>query len=154
MGKRSIKENKSAYQLAREDLGYTRATAAELLNMSESKVEKMENGQVHPDDVLLMAEAYKKPSLCNYYCSNDCPIGREYVPEVEVKDLPTVTLQILSLLGKLEEEKARLIDISADGEITSDEREDFLKIQDQLERMSLAVDSLRAWVDEQLAEEV
>ena len=121
--------------------------------MSESKVEKMENGQVHPDDVLVMAEAYKKPSLCNYYCSNDCPIGREYVPEVEVKDLPTVTLEIISLLGKLEDEKARLIDISVDGEISDDERDDFLKIQSELEKMSLAVDSLRAWVDEKLAQE-
>lgn len=153
MGKRSIKENKSEYQIARESLDLTRAKAAELLNMSESKVEKMENGQVHPDDVLVMADAYKKPSLCNYYCSNDCPIGREYVPEVEVKDLPTVTLEIISLLGKLEDEKARLIDISVDGQISDDEREDFLEIQAQLERMSLAVDSLRAWVDEKLAQE-
>lgn len=152
MGKRSIKENKSAYQLAREEQGLTRAAAAELLNMSESKVEKIENGQVHPDDVLVMADAYKKPSLLNYYCSNDCPIGQVYVPRVEVKDLPTVTLEILALLNKLEEEKGRLIEISADGKISDDERGDFLKIKDQLEQMSLAADSLKAWVDEKLAE--
>ena len=99
-----------------------------------------------------MADAYKKPSLLNYYCSNDCPIGQVYVPRVEVKDLPTVTLEILALLNKLEEEKSRLIEISADGKISDDERGDFLKIKDQLEQMSLAADSLKAWVDEKLAE--
>ena len=87
MGKASTKENKNRYFQAREDLGLTRAEASELLEViSEDRVEKIENERIAPQpyDVLAMARAYKKPSLCNYYCSHECPIGKEYVPEVEV----------------------------------------------------------------------
>ena len=99
-----------------------------------------------------MAKKYKKPSLCNYYCSRECPIGQEYVPAVEVTDLPTVTLEILRLLGRLDAEKERLIEISVDGTISEDERADFEKIKDELDKMSLAVDSLKAWFDERIGE--
>lgn len=152
MGKRSVKEDKTIYQETREENGLSRAAAAELLEcISESRIEKIElSGSLpHPDEVLIMAKKYKKPSLCNYYCSQECPIGQEYVPAVEVTDLPKVTLEILRLLNRLENEKERLIEISADGRISEDEKIDFETIREELDRMSLAVDSLKAWVDEE-----
>ncbi|MBQ1451313.1 MAG: helix-turn-helix domain-containing protein [Clostridia bacterium] len=155
MGKRSVKEDKTIYQETREECGLSRAAAAELLEcISESRIEKIElSGSLpHPDEVLVMAKKYKKPSLCNYYCSRECPIGQEYVPAVEVTDLPTVTLEILRLLGRLDAEKERLIEISVDGTISEDERADFEKIKDELDKMSLAVDSLKAWFDERIGE--
>ncbi|MBQ6752203.1 MAG: helix-turn-helix domain-containing protein [Clostridia bacterium] len=155
MGKRSVKEDKTIYQETREECGLSRAAAAELLEcISESRIEKIElSGSLpHPDEVLVMAKKYKKPSLCNYYCSRECPIGQEYVPAVEVTDLPTVTLEILRLLGRLDAEKERLIEISVDGTISEDERADFEKIKDELDKMSLAVDSLKAWFDEKIGE--
>ena len=42
--------------------------------------------------------------------------------------------------------KERLIEITEDGEITSDEYADFKKIQDQLEKISVTVESLKMWV--------
>ena len=33
-----------------------------------------------------MADKYKQPSLCNYYCANQCPIGQQYVPEIKSTD--------------------------------------------------------------------
>ena len=155
MGKRSVKEDKTIYQETREECGLSRAAAAELLEcISESRIEKIElSGSLpHPDEVLVMAKKYKKPSLCNYYCSRECPIGQEYVPAVVVTDLPTVTLEILRLLGRLDAEKERLIEISVDGTISEDERADFEKIKDELDKMSLAVDSLKAWFDEKIGE--
>jgi hypothetical protein len=155
VGKRSVKEDKTIYQETREECGLSRAAAAELLEcISESRIEKIElSGSLpHPDEVLVMAKKYKKPSLCNYYCSRECPIGQEYVPAVEVTDLPTVTLEILRLLGRLDAEKERLIEISVDGTISEDERADFEKIKDELDKMSLAVDSLKAWFDERIGE--
>ena len=152
MGKRSVKEDKTIYQETREENGLSRAAAAELLEcISESRIEKIElSGSLpHPDEVLVMAKKYKKPSLCNYYCSQECPIGQEYVPAVEVTDLPKVTLEILRLLNRLENEKERLIEISADGKISDDEKIDFETIREELDKMSLAVDSLKAWVDEE-----
>ena len=124
MGKASTKENKNRYFQAREDLGLTRAEASELLEViSEDRVEKIENERIAPQpyDVLAMARAYKKPSLCNYYCSHECPIGKEYVPEVEVKELSSIVLEMLASLNSVHKQKDRLIEIAADGKITGDE---------------------------------
>ena len=38
--------------------------------ITPERIEKIENERTlpHPDEVLLMAEKYKQPGLCNYYC--------------------------------------------------------------------------------------
>ena len=45
-----------------------------------------------------------------------------------------------------------MIEITADGQIEKDEVEDFIDIQDELEKMSLTVESLRLWSEKMLAE--
>ena len=154
MGRKSTKENKNIYQTSRETAGLTREAAAEQLAfISSDRIEKIENERSypHPDEILAMADCYKNPSLCNYYCSHECPIGQEYVPEVAVKDLSVITLEMLSTLNTLSKEKDRLIDIAADGEISDDEIPDFLKIKENLENMSLSIDSLKLWVENTIA---
>ena len=149
MGRKSTKENKNIYQISREDAGLTREAAAELLEfISSDRIEKIENEKSlpHPDEILAMADCYKNPTLCNYYCSHECPIGQEYVPEVKLKDLSQITLEMLASLNSLEKEKTRLIEITVDGVISDDEKEDFERIQDQLAQISMAVDSLQLWV--------
>lgn len=153
MGRNSTKEDKNIYQQSRENASLTREAAAEKLEfISESKIEKIEYEKVlpHPDEVLAMAKCYKNPSLCNYYCSHECPIGQEYVPEVTFKELSQITLEMLASLNSLEKEKNRLIEITVDGLISDDELEDFKKIQSQLSQISLAIDSLQLWVDKAL----
>ncbi len=154
MGRRSTKENKNKYQTSREAMNYTREAAAEKLNfISADRIEKIENEKSlpHPEEVLAMADCYKNPSLCNYFCSHECPIGIEYVPEIKAKDLSQITLEMLATLNKLTHEKERLIEITVDGELSEDELSDFFKIKDQLEKMSLAIDSLNLWLDQQIA---
>ena len=68
------------------------------------------------------------------------------MPEVEIKGLPEIALGLLSSLNALDKCKERLIEITEDGEITSDEYADFKKIQDQLEKISVTVESLKMWV--------
>ena len=153
MGRNSTKEDKNIYQQSRENASLTREAAAEKLEfISESKIEKIEYEKIlpHPDEVLAMAKCYKNPSLCNYYCSHECPIGQEYVPEVTFKELSQITLEMLASLNSLEKEKNRLIEITVDGLISDDELEDFKKIQSQLSQISLAIDSLQLWVDKAL----
>ena len=86
MGRKSVKENKNIYQLSREEAGLTREQASEkAVYMSEDRIEKIESGRSlpHPEEVLTMSECYKRADLCNYFCSNECPIGKVYVPEAE-----------------------------------------------------------------------
>lgn len=154
MGRKSTKENKNIYQLSREKMNYTRETAAEELGfISSDRIEKIENEKTtpHPEEILAMADAYKNPMLCNYYCSHKCPIGMEYVPEVKAKELSQITLEMLATLNKLTHEKERLIEITVDGELTKEELPDFLKIKKELEKMALAIDSLNLWIDNTIA---
>lgn len=155
MGRKSTKENKNIYQTSREDMGLTREAAAELLEfISSDRIEKIESEKSlpHPDEILAMADCYKNPTLCNYYCSHECPIGQEYVPEVKLKDLSQITLEMLASLNSLEKEKSRLIEITVDGIISEDEKEDFERIQNHLAQIAMAVDSLQLWVQKAIVD--
>ena len=104
MGKQSTRENKTIYQLCREAAGLTRAEASEKMNaVSASKIEKFEyeTQEPTPYDILQMADAYKRPDLCNYYCSHKCEIGYRYVPEVEVTDLSNIILETIASLNEI-----------------------------------------------------
>jgi len=154
MGKQSTKKNKNVYQTTREELGYTRERAAEVLEaLSPERIERIESGKSdpHPDEVLIMADKYKKPMLCNYYCSNECPIGRLYVPEVKAKELSQTVLEILASLNALYEKKSELVAITVDGKIDDSEREEFRRIQADLESISVAVETLQLWVESAIA---
>lgn len=153
MARKSIKENKNIYQRTREGLGLTREEAAQLLvTMSPERIEKIENERTepHPDEVLLMSDKYKQPTLCNHYCANECPIGRQYVPEIKIKDLSQIVLETLASLNAMQKRKERLIEITVDGRITGDELADFVRIQEELERISVAVETLQLWCERML----
>ena len=154
MGRNSVKENKNIYQLTRESLGLSREKASDLLEtIPPERIEKIENEKVvpYPEDILTMAEKYKSPDLCNFYCSKQCPIGRHYVPEVKIKDLSQIVLEMLASLNSMNRKKDRLIEITADGKIANDEIEDFIKIQKELEHISVTVETLQLWVEKMLA---
>ena len=155
MGRKSTKENKTIYQTSREALGYTRETAAEKLQfISEDRIEKIEyeKSLPHPEEILAMAECYKNPALCNYFCSHECPIGIEHVPEIKEKALSQITLEMLATLHNLTKAKERLIEITADGELTEDELPDLLHIRSELQKMAMAIDSLNLWIDQTIAD--
>ena len=155
MGRKSVKENKNNYHMCRENAELTRETAAELMGyVSADRIEKIESERSfpHPEEILAMSKAYKAPDLCNYYCSHECPIGQEFVPEVRIKDLSQITLEMLASLNALEHEKNRLIEITVDGAITEDEMEDFEKIQSQLSQIAMAIDSLQLWVQKAIVD--
>ena len=133
MGKQSTRENKTIYQLYREAAGLTRAEASEKMDaVSDSKIEKFEyeTQEPTPYDILQMADAYKRPDLCNYYCSHKCEIGQRYVPEVEVTNLSNIILETIASLNEINPLTGRLLD-----------------------EISLAIDSLNLWVDKTAGEQ-
>ena len=149
MGRASTRQNKTPYQLAREELGLSRERAAELLEtIPAERIERIESER----SVLRMAQRYKKPSLCNAYCARACPIGQEYVPEIKPKELPAIVLEMLATLNTLDRERGCLIDISADGSIDPDELADFLRIQRELEQISRTVEALQLWAEKMMAD--
>ncbi len=154
MGRLSTKENKTPFQVSREALGLSREAAGEALGwISPERLEKIENEktQPHPDEVLAMSVTYKNPRLCNHYCANLCPIGQEYVPEIKVKDLSQIVLEMLASLNSMRKKQDRLIEITVDGKISGDEIEDFVRIQEELEKISVTVETLQLWSEHMLA---
>ena len=153
MGRKSTRENKTIYQKLREENDLTREKAAELLEfISEDRLERIENekSEPAPEDVIRMAEVYKAPELCNYYCSHECPIGRKYDPPIEMTELPAIILETVASLNAVYPLTNRLIEISRDGQISEDESPDFSNIQENLEKVSLAIEALQLWVEKEV----
>ncbi len=154
MPKMSNKDNKNIYFRKREELGLTRDKASELLeSIPPDRIEKIENERVepHPEEILIMADKYKCPELCNYYCSNQCPIGQQYVPEVKVNNLSQIVLKMIASLNAVQRKQVRFIEITEDEQIDENELEDFVDIQIELEKMSIAVETLQLWSERMLA---
>ena len=149
------KDNKNIYYKCRKNLGLTREKAVELLStISVDRLERIENGKANPQpsEIVEMAKGYKATYLCNYYCTHDCKIGENYVPEVKIKELPQIVLETLNSLNTMESKKNRLIEITVDGQITGDELKDFILIKKELEQISMTIDSLRLWTEQKLSD--
>ena len=156
MGRKSTKENKSVWQLTREELGLTREKAGELIpGFSPERIEKIENGrtQIQPEDALLLAEYYKAPALVNYYCCNECPIGESHAVRAESKELTQIAVETLNAVNQMSRIKDRLLEIAEDGKVCTDELEDFMKIKSVLDKLAQSVSNLQLWMDEQIASE-
>ena len=146
------KEIRKKHELTREEVC---SRAYEMgMPIQPERLERIENGRypINPDEVLLLAKVYGEPTLCNLYCSKECPIGEKYVPEVKVRDLAQIVLEMLASLNSMKSSQERLIEITADGKIDDDEIKDFVFIQRELERISVTVESLQLWVEQMLAD--
>lgn len=136
---------------ARKEKEWSREKACLEMNdkINPDRLEKIENGKVQyvdPEEVVCMADAYDKPELCNFYCMNECEIGRRYGRNIAVKDLAHIAIDTLNSLNRIDSSKNRLLEIVADETISEDEMEDFVKIKDTLDRIAATADSLKYWM--------
>ena len=154
MGKKSVKENKTKYQEKREECNLSRDAASEATHLSSDRIEKIENrgATPYPDEIVAMADAYREPALCNFYCTHECAIGKRFVPEIIMKDLPQTVLEMVVALNKIQDRQTRLMEISMNNAVGDDQIRDFIEIQEELARISLLVETLQFWTEEMLAE--
>lgn len=153
--------SENAYKELRKKLNLTRDDVCDAVVdgdfglLAPERLERIENGKfpITPEEVLLLSKVYKEPSLCNYYCSHECPIGADYVPEVKVRDLEKIVLSMVASLNSMKKSQERLIEITADGIIDDEELKDFIHIQNELERISITVESLQLWTEQMIATE-
>ena len=68
-----------------------------------------------------------------------------------MRELSAIVLEMLASLNAMDRKKERLIEITADGEITNDEINDFIRIRKELERISVTVETLQLWTERMLA---
>ena len=66
--------------------------------------------------------------------------------------LSEIVLGMLASLNSLEVQKNRLVEITADGEISDDELPDFIKIKKQLDQIDVTMESLKLWMANMVAD--
>ena len=149
MGRKSIRENKSVYMQIREEKGLTRESASELIDgISPSRLEKLETGTttMQPEDVMLIARAYKEPALCNYYCTHECAIGKKNVPELKEKELQQIAIEIVNSAAKLNSQRDIILQIAEDGTVEPDEYKDFTSVNETVDKLLVAAQTLKLWL--------
>lgn len=159
MGNKPTKAADSIYCICRKsaaagnDRLYSREGAAELLGVSASSLADYELGNtkvVPVDKVILMADLYNSPELKNYYCANDCPIGRLSMVQLEVSELCKATLQVLNAFKNVEFIEEALLDIAADGVVTKDETERLASVLGGLNTISIRAQELKLWAEKNM----
>lgn len=88
-----MNKEKNIYVEARKQSNLTQAKASEAMQtISEDRLARLETGKITmtPNDVLEMANAYKRPDLCNYYCTHECPIGKNTLSEIKPQQLSNI----------------------------------------------------------------
>lgn len=129
----------------------SREGAADIMSIDRGRIYRIESSiaNPYPDEVHLMADLYNAPELENYYCTNMCPLGGD-MPKADIADLDRISIRALSTFRKIGETKELLLDITEDGVISEDEKEDMQKILENLEELEQVAQSLKIWVKKNL----
>ncbi|ACD53979.1 hypothetical protein ST12_08450 [Clostridium botulinum] len=143
-----MKENENIYRKARtiasefNEKFKNRDGASEALGVSKDSLINYELGlckQVPVDVVVRMADAYNAPELMNYYCCNECPIGKLTISPVDktnINNIYKLSINIFNLIGEGNQLRNTLLDIVEDGVIDESEKEDLDKILDNLRKLA------------------
>lgn len=129
----------------------SREGAADIMSIDRGRLYRIESGiaNPYPEEIRLMADLYNAPELENYYCTNICPLGGE-IPKADLADLDRISIRALSTFRKIGETKELLLDITEDGVISEDEKEDLNKVLENLEELEQIAQSLKLWVKKNL----
>lgn len=138
-------EYRNIYQIPREAAGITQERAAELIGTSVESLRAYEYGKRIPPDwaVIKMIEIYGAPYLAYQDLKNRVEVGKELLPDLEVKELPAAILKLLKEVNDFIKLRDELIDITSDGIIDLQERERFKVIMEQLDEVTQAILSLK-----------
>ena len=129
----------------------SREGAADIMSIDRGRLYRIESGiaNPYPEEIHLMADLYNAPELENYYCTNICPLGRN-VPRADISSQERRSLRAISVLREMGNVQELLIDITADGIISVDEKEDMHKILGTLEELEQVAQSLKLWAKKNL----
>lgn len=82
----------------------SREATSDVVGIDRTRLARIELGNVTPyaDEVVSMSKCYNAPELCYNYCSNECPIGRLTMKEVEINSFDRLSLKMLGSLNDIE----------------------------------------------------
>lgn len=129
----------------------SREGAAEIMAINRGRLYRIEKGvsNPYPEEIHLMSGLYNAPELENYYCINICPLGSN-IPKADISSLDRISLRAVYILREMDSVQKLLVDITADGVVSSDEVEGMHKILGILEELEQVTQSLKIWVKKNL----
>lgn len=86
-----------------------------------------------------MSDVYNAPELLNYYCCNECPIGKRTVSPISkenIENIYKVSISIFQLLGEGTNMGKTLLDVVEDGIISENEKTQVDYIVNNLKKLS------------------
>lgn len=138
-------EYRNIYQIPRESAGYTQERAAELIDVSVESIRAYESGRrIPPDDVVIrMIEVYNAQYLAYQHLKTSAEVGRKYLPDVELRDLPAAILKLEKEVSDYLKCQDELIGITYDGVVSAEELPRYQQILRELDDITAAIWSLK-----------
>lgn len=126
------------YRTCRRIAGITQEQAADKINVSVRSLADYESGRTIPgcDVVCLMVEAYQTPELAYLHLKQNTEVGRKYLPDIYLDELPRAVLRLQKESRDLQIVESELISIACDGVV--DQHETPIWEQAKRELMELA----------------
>lgn len=134
-------EYRNIYQIPRESAGITQEKAAELIDISVESIRAYESGKRIPPDkvVIRMIEIYGMQYLAYQHLKTSAEVGQAYLPDIDLKDLPSAILRLQKEVSDFLKVRDDLIDITCDGVISDDEMPRYKQILKELDDITAAI---------------
>lgn len=125
------------YKNARRVAGLTQEQAAEMLFISVRSVAEYEAGRIiPPDDVVCrMIELYRARHLAYLHLKNSSEVGRRYLPDLDIVDLPRSVLRLQKEVKDVTDINPDIVDVACDGIIGEHEHHIWMRVEKELTEM-------------------
>ena len=125
------------YKTARKAAGLTQEQAAELLHVSVRSLTEYEAGRtIPPDDVVCrMVEVYNTRYLAYLHLKNSTEVGRRFLPELHLVDLPMSVLKLQKEVDDVTSIRRDIVEVVCDGKIDKEELHKWQNIVKELQEM-------------------
>lgn len=140
-----VEQYRNIYQIARETTGLTQEKASEHLEISVDSLRAYEGGKRIPPDhvVIKMIEIYNTQYLAYQHLKTADEVGRTYLPNIEIRELPSAILRLQKEVTDFLKVKDEMIEITCDGIIDKEEKPRWDAIMKELNDIMDAIMSLK-----------
>ncbi len=153
MARVSTKENKNIYQLTRESLKLTRESASELLETISRSVSRRSRTN-DPCPIRTRYWPWRRntgsPAFATTTVQTSAPSARVCAGDQGQRPFQIV-LEMLASLNSVSKQKDRLIEITQTARSPEMSWRTFIFIQEELERISITVETLQLWSERMMA---
>ena len=130
----------------------SREGAAEVSGIDRTRLARFELGTKipHPEEVILMADSYSAPELCNWHCANDCPIGKKTIPRLTLTNVDRAILNFIAayraLINGEHDVDKFLMGVTGDGVLNEEIKPLLNRVADLANQLSIRTQELALWV--------